>query len=151
MASLHDILHPDIISAISLIRCGGHTYICWVWWCHDMITLSTLLNLFDGYPSATGGFPSQTVSNGELCSFHAVDLNNVISLTWRHCYESIMSYPNDNVECNKIWPPPSNRSCGKKWSVWGYWYVNVIYQTLHAVNSKSLFSYDIPTLRKSSL
>ena len=46
-----------------------------IWWGHAMETLSTLLDLCEGDPPVTGGFPSQRTGNLDFDVFFDVSLN----------------------------------------------------------------------------
>ena len=53
---------------------------CWLtWWCHQMETFSTSLDLYDGNPLVTGGFPSQRPVMWSFDVFYDLCLNKWLS------------------------------------------------------------------------
>ena len=49
------------------------------WWCHQMTTFSALVNLCEGNPSVTGGFPSQRPVTRSFHVFFDLRLNKRLS------------------------------------------------------------------------
>ena len=56
-------------------------YYVHTWWCHDMGTLSIVLDLREGNPLLTSGYPSESASNAELWWFFFCQLEQAVAHT----------------------------------------------------------------------